>query len=149
MADFATTPDVENAWRILTDDETTAAGEWLAYASAIIRTEIPTIDSRIAAQASPSPLAAVAKGVTVAMVLRRMQNPDGYRSVQESIEDYSTTRTRDSALSSGGIALTDEERLLLLGRRKAFSVTPGNERPTLDTYERIVRHRRWREIQFP
>lgn len=143
MAAFATTDDIEAKWRALTDPEKTSAAEDLDFASAIIRTQVPDIDSRIASQTAPSVLGAVAKGITVAMVLRRLQNPEGWRSQQEAIEDYSVTNTRDSSLSGGAVMLLDGELQLLRGRRKAFSTKPGNEPTTCAIAEqvRINRHR--------
>jgi hypothetical protein len=122
MADpFATSADVESAWRALSTDEAASATYWLTFASAIIRREVPTVDARITAGTLDADLV---MGVAVSMVLRRLQNPDGYRSVQESIEDYSTTATRDSALSAGGVYLNEDEKCLLGERSGAFSITP-------------------------
>lgn len=145
MANFAEVPDLVAAWRALTVDETAAASTQLTFASAIIRTQVPTMDARLAAEVAPFVLADLVKGVTVAMVLRRMMNPDGVRSVQEALEDYSRTTTRDAAVSSGGLCLTDEELWLLRGRRKAFSVTPGNEPTTYAIQEQIAVNRARRE----
>lgn len=127
MANFAEVPDLVAAWRALTVDEAAVAATQLTFASAIIRTQVPTIDQRLAIEAAPFVLADLVKGITVSMVLRKMLNPDGIRSVQEALEDYSRTTTRDAAVSSGGLCLTDEELALLRGGRKAFTIIPANE----------------------
>lgn len=141
-APFATSDDVAEAWRALTSDEDGTATFWLRVASSIIRTEVPTVDGRVAAGTLDPDLV---MGVTVAMVLRRLQNPDGWRSEQEAIEDYSTSKTRDSALSAGGVYLTDEEKCLLEGRSGAFSITPSTGPVTCETFEQIAINRRRRE----
>ena len=144
MADpFATTADIENAWRALTAEETNVAEFWLEFASEVIRAEVPDIDDRIA---SGDLSAVVARGVTVAMVLRRLQNPEGFRSVQQAIEDYSETKTRDSALSAGGVYLSEEELCLLRGRGSgAFSITPYSPPSTYDVLSRVAQRRAERE----
>lgn len=143
MTAFATTNDVEAAWRYLTADETTTAVFQLEFASEILRAEFVTIDDRIAAG---SLSAVLVKGVVVAMILRAMKNPSGYRSVQESIEDYSTTKTRDSALSTGDVYLSESERKVLSRRASgAFSVTPAQEPTTCATLEQVALRRAERE----
>ncbi|HRE03084.1 MAG TPA: Gp19/Gp15/Gp42 family protein [Ilumatobacteraceae bacterium] len=127
MANFATVNGVEQAWRALTPTEQAQADHYLALASALIRHEFASIDARVAAD--PAGLGVLVKGVTVEMVKRVLINPEGLRSVQESIDDYSRTMTRDSSMSSGGLFLTDLERTLLTptSRRGAFSIAPVDE----------------------
>ncbi|WP_435173295.1 Gp19/Gp15/Gp42 family protein [Actinacidiphila sp. bgisy145] len=116
MADFATVDDLAGRLigRDLTDDERAKAPALLADASAIMREQVPDIDTR-------QPATAV--GVCCAMVLRVVLNPEGKR--QQSIDDYSYTT--DSARSSGELYLSDQERAQLqpaVGGR-AFSIVPG------------------------
>lgn len=63
--------------------------------------------------------------VLCAMVLRVLRNPEGKK--QESIDDYSWTR--DNAVSSGLLYLSDDERSqlgsALAGERGAFTIRPG------------------------
>lgn len=132
MASYATSADVQAVWRPLTDSEIEIVDAQLAFASTIIRSQVPTVDARIAAGTLDEALVA---GVAVAMVRRFMVNPDGIR--QEAIEDYSYTR--DSALSAGSVYLSDAELALLRGRRRgAFSVAPQTEPATCATYERVA-----------
>jgi len=137
MADpFATYADIENAWRALTSDEQTVATSSLAFASAIIRNDIRTVDSRIAAGKLDVDLV---KHIAVAMVLRKMRNPDGLRT--EQLEDYAYTR--DSALSDGSIYLSADERRMLLGRGAgAFSIAPGDDPPS---YATVATAQAWRD----
>lgn len=140
---FATPADVALAWRALTPAETSAAEFYIEFASELIRSEIPSIDERIIA-GTLSPV--LVKGVVVQMVKRTLMNPEGYRTVQESIEDYSTTMTRDSALSTGGLYLSADELAILSSRRKgAFSITPHNEPATSAINTRIAENRAWRD----
>lgn len=55
------------------------------------------------------------RDVIEAMVVRVVRNPSGYRQI--GIDDFQATV--DSALSTGALRLTDEERLALAGPRKA------------------------------
>lgn len=143
MTAFATTADVAAAWRPLAPDESTFAEFWLEQASEMIRDEFVTVDDRITAG---SLSAVIVKGVAVAMVIRLMKNPDGMRSVQESIEDYSVTRTRDSALSAGELYMSESERRRLTRRgRQAFSISQTDELATCETWDRIAVHRAWRD----
>jgi len=63
--------------------------------------------------------------VLCAMVLRVLRNPEGKK--QESIDDYSWTR--DNAVSSGLLYLSDDERSqlgsALTVERGAFTIRPG------------------------
>jgi hypothetical protein len=115
---FANVPDVEDAWRPLTDDEIGPTDYLLRKASRMIRNRFPTIDARITAGELDADLVG---DVAIAMVKRSLRNPDGKR--QESIEDYSFTR--DQVTASGEVTMTDEEERLLAppsSRSTAFSV---------------------------
>lgn len=139
MAAFATSIDVSAAWRTLTTEEAITADWWLDQASEIIRDEFPTIDARIAAG---RPSAAIVRGITVAMTVRHLQNPEGFRSVQESIEDYSTTHVLDASRAGGDLYLTDAERVRLGVRRgQAFSIVPSQEPTSEAMVEQIGVHR--------
>lgn len=123
MADLAGIPDVEHAWRTLTDAETLVAATRLTFASAIVRQEVSDVDSRILAGSLDAALVA---GVVADMVIRVLRNPEGWSQQQYSIDDYSETNRRDEALSDGSLYLTQAERALLMVRLGgAFTIVPS------------------------
>lgn len=71
----------------------------------------PNLDDRISAGTLT---AARVQGVIEDMVIRVLRNPNAYRQV--SIDDYA--RMIDTALSTGALYLSPEERALLTPRRK-------------------------------
>jgi hypothetical protein len=118
MAALAGVDDIEYLWRELTSPELITAGVLLDRVSALIRSRIPGIDARIAADPN---LGVLAAGVVADAVLRVMRNPEGY--VSEQIGAYSYSR----ASTVGGLSLTDAEWALLLpttAARGAFTITP-------------------------
>jgi hypothetical protein len=120
MAALATHADVAARWRPLTAAEQTVAAAFLDDASALVRSKVPDIDARIAADAN---LAAVAKGVVANMVRRVMLNPEGWRS--SSIDDF--RRERDTALRTGLLFVSDDELVQLqpTGLGGAYVVSLG------------------------
>lgn len=147
MDPLATADDVAAAWRLLAPAEDLQVTNLLEFASEIIRSQVTDVDDRIAAGTLSEVLV---RHVAVQMVLRHLRNPEGLRStsVQESIDDYSTTvtETKDQALSDGSIYLTDGELSLLKARRRgAFSVTPSQEPATPVIAERVaINQASWR-----
>lgn len=132
MSAFAGTVDIEAAWRTLTDTEVVVAGSRLTFISAIIRTKVPDVDTRIAAGTLDATLV---KHVAVAAVLRTLKNPDG--KSEEQIEDY--RYRRDASSASGALYLTGDELALLTRRaRGAFSITPAQEPATCAIAERVA-----------
>ena len=87
----------------------------ISKALARIYAAFPTIDKRIANQALD---ADVVQGVVEDMVIRVLRNPNAYRQV--SIDDY--MRQIDTAISSGHLYLTADERTLLAPRRRKQAV---------------------------
>jgi hypothetical protein len=121
MPNPAIVQDVEARFRPLTTAEQDIAQALLDDAWAVLLATVPTIESRLDSGAlSPD----LARFVIVAMALRVLRNPNGIR--QWSVDDYS--ETRDSALSTGSLYVSDDEAALLSGtaarRRGAFSVAP-------------------------
>lgn len=47
--------------------------------------------------------------VVASAVIRKIQNPEGLRTVSRALDDWQTTATRDKVLSDGQLRLTDEE----------------------------------------
>ena len=108
--------------RALTDGETAMVGARLEQASAMVRTEVPSVAARLADGSLNS---VVVAGVVADMVLRVVQNPRGVRSTQQAIDDYSTSETVDASRSEGALYLSDREVRLLRGRRgRAFTISP-------------------------
>jgi hypothetical protein len=118
MAVVVTPDDVAAGWRPLTDAEELVATQQIAEALVLLVTLVPGLDS----QADD-----LVKLVVVRMVRRYMKNPDGFRSDTESIDDYSRTQVRDTALSAGDMSPWDSE-LAWLGVRRggAFEIRLGS-----------------------
>jgi len=120
---FASVADVGTAlMRPLTEAESAAATQWLAYVEARVRLRFPDLVGRVAA--SPD-LAVIAQSVVAGAVARGLRNPEG--KLSESIDDYSYRRTETAA---AGLDLTDLEWDLLAppatsgGSGAAFTVRP-------------------------
>lgn len=111
MANPVTTGDLEARWRPLTPDEQGKAQARIGDAWAILTRRIPGLDNRITAGDVDVDLVTY---VVCEMVLRAMRNPEGY--TQEATGPFSATR--DSAVASGRVSVTDEE-LALLGTSPA------------------------------
>lgn len=86
-----------------------AIDKLIAKATERIYRAFPTLDDRIARGEITADLA---KGVIEDMVIRVLRNPNAYRQI--SIDDY--IRMIDTALSSGALYLSDDERNLLAPR---------------------------------
>lgn len=100
--------------RDLTSSEARQATAWLADAEALILKRFP--------QYATTPTD-ISKKVCCAMVLRKLDNPNGKR--QESLDDYSYTI--DSSRSRGEVYLSDEEAEELRPQTSgAFSIVPGS-----------------------
>lgn len=140
MSDFASSDDVEDAWRSLTEAELAVVDSRLGFISAIIRAKVRDVDARIAAGTLDADLV---KYVAVEAVLRKFRNPDG--KSEEQIEDY--RYRRDASTAGGSLYLTDDE-IALLSRRsnRAFSIVPSQEAPDYSTFEGVAAARaRWRD----
>jgi len=100
--------------RDLTSTEARQATAWLSDATALILRRFPQYET------TPT---AISTKVCCAMVLRKLDNPNGKR--QESLDDYSYTI--DSSRSRGEIYLSDEEaEELRPSMGGAFSIVPGS-----------------------
>jgi hypothetical protein len=106
MADLATTDDVEQLWRVLTDDELPRVEAMLRYASSIVRARFPTIDARLRSCQIDRQLVA---DVVASMVVRASRNPSGLQ--QETIGPVSYSVNANVA--SGYLTLTADEAALL------------------------------------
>jgi hypothetical protein len=97
--------------RDLTESEERRATAWLRDATALILKQFPQYE------AEPTDISTM---VCCAMVLRKLDNPNGKR--QESLDDYSYTI--DSSRSRGEVYLSDEEAdELRPPKSKTFEIT--------------------------
>lgn len=120
---LATWSDVEAIWRPLSDQEKLIANTRCAQASDYIRARVPNIDDRIASGTIDSGMVAA---IVADMVLRVMINPERARSVSRAIADYQRTVTIDQSVSAGALYLTNDELMILRGRRsRAFTIMPS------------------------
>ncbi len=101
--------DVRNAFeRALTSDEARVIPAWLGTAWRKLQKAVPGIAGRMELESGPAALdPADVKDVLVAMVERKLRNPDMLRSFGGD----TATMTIDQEASAGKIYVTDEERL--------------------------------------
>ena len=121
---YATVSDVEVRYgRTLTTAESAQVSAWIDDLEAEILERIPALESLILAG---RPTVGTLRRVECAAVIRKLQNPEGLRTTTVAIDDYSTTKTVDSANSAGFLGLTDDEWNLLLpgSSGDAFTITP-------------------------
>lgn len=121
---YATVSDVEVRYgRTLTTAEAAQVGAWIDDLEAEILERIPTLEALVALG---RPTLGTLRRVISAAIIRKLQNPEGLRTTTVAIDDYSTTKTVDSANSAGFLGLTDEEWSLLLpgSSGDAFTITP-------------------------
>ena len=120
-APFAEYGDVTARWRPFRDDaERNKASTRIGDASALLRTLVPGLDDRIAADTSGD-LAAVARSKVVDAVLRFLRNPDGAKQLQETIGPRSYGVTFDG--ESTGVFFTEDE---LAALRPSAGKTKGS-----------------------
>lgn len=126
MVAFATAADLEVRWRPLVSDEQAVAEARLDDASAIVRSECPDIDAKITAGTVD---AEVARFVVCEMVKRTMlSGPDTAGVSGQMLVAGPFTRQQTYANPTGNLYLTKQEKRLLGGRQRAFSVTPMSAR---------------------
>ena len=121
---YATVGDVEVRYgRTLTAAEVAQVTAWIEDLEAEILERIPLLEALILAG---RPTAGTLKRVIAGAVIRKLQNPEGLRTTTVAIDDYSTTKTVDSANSPGWLGLTDDEWSLLLpgSSGDAFTIRP-------------------------
>jgi len=121
---FAAVTDVEVRYgRTLTANESAQVTAWIDDLEAEIGERIPNLLDLIQLG---RPTDGTLRRVICAAVIRKLQNPEGLRTTTVAIDDYSTTKTVDSANSAGALGLTDDEWSLLLpgSSGDAFTITP-------------------------
>lgn len=120
---LASAADVAQIWQPLTPEQQSRASGLAEYASAMLRQMLPGIDGWIADGTVGEPLVRF----TVANAIKRvLANPDSV--LQESIDDYSSTKA--AAAAAGEILFTADDLAALrpLGGRgaaRAFTIRPG------------------------
>ena len=122
----ATVSDIEARWRPLSAAEQAVASTLLGDAWQILLSRVSLLSQRLDDTEVSEDLVVA---VLSAMVIRVLRNPDG--KFQESIDDYSWTR--DSAVSSGLLYVTDEELAMLApagATSSAFSIEPYRDTDT-------------------
>lgn len=97
--------------RVLTDLEQQQVTAWLEDLDALVRARIPDLDEQLESGEMDR---SVMKLVFAQAIRRLLLNPEGLRQYTESIDDYSITKTVDSAVSSSALYLSDDEWAMLL-----------------------------------
>lgn len=121
MESPATSQDVKDSFeRPLTSEEERVLPTWLGKAWRELQRVVPGIPARMGSEATARGHLASADvvDVIVAMVERKLRNPDGLRSWSE--DDYD--QTIDNALSSGQIYVTEAERASLMPPAPSFGM---------------------------
>lgn len=134
-----TTDDVVNAWRPLKETEETVAESRIKSVEAELRRELrlhgftgtpdvgwatfETVDEVLEWET-------LYRSVIADVVAQSLKNPEGWLEESERIDDYTVTRRRDQATSTGLVFLTDADVEKLLPRpvkphRGAFSIRLG------------------------
>ena len=94
----------------------------------LILSEFPDIHTRVATgEITPRRVTFT----TVMIIHRHLRNPEGIRSTSEANGPYTDSRTYGGD-EPGALALTDDDRRRLLGRRagqRAFTIRVGNNEP--------------------
>ena len=122
---YANPGDVAGGFRPLTDAEALIVPTLLDRAEAILLATVPSVPARLTAGTMS---VEVLVAVEAAMVERVLRNPGGRRQESQSIDDYTTSWTIDTAVSSGALYVSDGEVALLSPpavRRWAGSVRLG------------------------
>jgi hypothetical protein len=118
--------DLEARWRSLTDVEHVVAQAMIDDAMTLLTVRRPTLLADVTAGLVTQESVVF---VVSAMVLRVLKNPESKR--QESIDDYSWTR--DTAVSSGALYVSDDELRLITGvvvpRVRSVRLISGGELP--------------------
>jgi hypothetical protein len=108
MPSLVIVDDLVARWRPLTVAETIVANAMINDAMTLLSVRRPTLLADVTAGLVTQEAVVF---VVSAMVLRVLKNPESKR--QESIDDYAWTR--DTAVSSGALYVSDDELRLLTG----------------------------------
>lgn len=125
-----TVEEIVKRWRPLTDAEETVAAARIADAEDEIQIRLREVGVT-EPPAGDDLWVSVYKRTVAEAVRRYMLNPEAMLEVTERLDDWSETRRRDSAVSSGLLYITDDEIAGLLPstrrrRRGAFNIVLGS-----------------------
>lgn len=118
--------DVADLWRPLTDEETARATARIKIVEAELRAELrlhgltgtPSVgDPGFETQEQVEEWEDLYKGIVAGAVLAAVQNPEGWLEERVAIDDFSESRRRDSATSTGAVIVSDVDVRRLLPRR--------------------------------
>lgn len=109
--------------RALTDSETVQVEAWVEDLDAIVQARIPDLADRLASGVLPPGLV---RTVYAQAIRRVLLNPEGLRQSSETIDDYTTSRTYDAAVSGSALYLTDDEWAILspAAASSAYTIRP-------------------------
>lgn len=122
MAVSVTADEVGGAWRPLTTEEATGIETKSARAWTRLAAVVPALEKNLEADLVREE---TVKDVMVSMIVRVLKNPESVRTVAESIDDGSESRTLDNSISTGELYVTDFEIAML---------TPQSELPSYGLY---------------
>lgn len=132
---YANVDDVaDQLGRPITDQhEIKQINAWIKRVDLSIRARIKNLDDLVSEGVIDEELLT---SVIAGVVVRKAQNPEGYRSVTTSLDDWSETQTRDRELSDGALRLTDDEWALLIPENisGAFTISPVGARPRVPPF---------------
>ena len=109
--------------RDLTVSQRAQVDAWLTDLEALAEARAPGF---VARSFNGSPSLEVVRAVFAQAVRRIMLNPEGLRQESRTIDDYTESRTFDSAVSASSVGFTDEEwaQLMPASASAAFSIRP-------------------------
>lgn len=120
MNSFATVPDLELRWKLLEGEDVGRAAARLAQASRLVRSQVPTVDDRIASGELDPLLVA---DVVCDMVQRAMSAPImGAESVSHQIGSVSQQVTYDNPMGNLFITAIELRQLSPLNSSAGFSI---------------------------
>lgn len=121
MGNYATAADVAARWPgYIAEDHQDFAEVLIGDAESLIADEYPGLDARIADGKLSE---RTVTQVVVAMVVRVLKNPSGFRREQDGDYEY---QYAPSAVIPGEVALTAGDRAKLAGNRRATTIGPND-----------------------
>lgn len=110
--------------RALTDLQREQVEAWLSDLEALAQVRFPDF---VASVLGGAPTLDVVRAVFAQAVRRLLLNPEGLRQESRTIDDYTESRTFDSAISASVVGFTDEEwaQLVPASSSAAFSIRPA------------------------
>jgi hypothetical protein len=111
-----TQADIEKVWRPLTTAEAAVIpglsnSAWIRVVGAV--PGIASFVDVVAPEAEPLVTAEAVQDVMAHMIIRVLKNPESARIISESVDDYTSGRTLDDAISSGELYVSAFEVSML------------------------------------